>query len=437
MPDWFSNTRARFDQLPEARQRWVVTGGFILVQILIWIVALQIFWYGDRGITDTPIYYDYASRMVGGMMPYRDFSSEYPPVAMLLFSLPRLLSGSSYGAFVIWFEAEMLAFSCGIVMLLSALAWRQWRDINRLTGTLGLYCFFIMALGSIVKLRFDLAVAFLFLAALFCFVTDRRLFAWLLLGIGVMTKIVPVLIAPLFLIAHLRRRQYQEMWMGPLAAALTAVIIAIPFLLIAPAGLAGAFLYHAERPLQLESSWATPLLLMKNFGGLDLTIMNSYGSHNVFSAGSEFLATISAPVTMAVLIVAYVVFFRTTAVQMTQREWQMQLTRFVTLTIAIFIVSGKVLSPQYFIWLLPLVPLVAGRDRRLVLGLFTAVLLVTQWEFPARYWNLYMLETDMVITVAIRNLLLAAFVVAVLIGGRARQTRAEGVRLAVAPIRSR
>ncbi|MHB0867528.1 MAG: hypothetical protein ACYC6B_03120 [Thermoleophilia bacterium] len=420
--------------MPVTQQRWVITGAFIVVQILIWIVALQIFWYGDRGITDTPIYYNYASRMIGGMMPYRDFSSEYPPVAMLLFSLPRFLSGSSYMAFVFWFEAEMLAFSCGIVLLLSALAWRQWRDINMLTGTLALYSFFILALGSIVKLRFDLAVGFLFLSALFCFVTDRRLFAWLLLGVGVMTKIVPVLIAPLFLITHFRQRQYQEMWMGPVVASLTAVIIAIPFLLVAPAGLAGAFLYHVERPLQLESSWATPLLLMRAFGGLDVNIMNSYGSHNVFSAGAGFMATISAPVTMAVLAVAYYVFFRTTAVGMTQREWQMQLTRFVMLTIAIFIVGGKVLSPQYFIWLLPLVPLIGGRDRRLVLGLFTAVLVVTQWEFPARYWNLYMLETDMVITVAVRNILLAVFVVAVLLGGRSRQAQAADVRLTVASV---
>ncbi|MHB1389913.1 MAG: hypothetical protein ACYCXF_01595 [Thermoleophilia bacterium] len=418
------------------KQRWMITGGFIVIQILIWIVALQIFWYGNRGITDTPIYYDYASRMVNGMMPYRDFSSEYPPVAMLLFSLPRFLSGPSYFAFVVWFEAEMLAFSCGIVLLLSNLAWRQWRDINMMTGTLALYSFFLLALGSIVKLRFDLAVGFLFLAALFCFVTDRRLFAWLLLGVGVMTKIVPVLIAPLFLIAHLRRRQYHEMWMGPLAALLAALIIAIPFMVVAPAGLAGAFLYHVERPLQLESSWATPLLLMKTFGGFDLHIMNSYGSHNVFSAGAGLMAAISAPVTMGLLLVAYIVFYRNTAVEMTQREWQLQLTRFVTLTIAIFIVGGKVLSPQYFIWLLPLAPLIGGRDRRLVLGLFTAVLLITQWEFPARYWNLYMLQTDMVITVGVRNLLLAVFVAAVLLGGRTRQVPEADASLAVAPAES-
>ena len=81
---------------------------FMLVQVFIWAVVFEILWYGDRSITDTPVYYDYASRISDGMMPYRDFSSEYPPVAMLLFSLPRLFSGAGYSWFVIAFSAEML-----------------------------------------------------------------------------------------------------------------------------------------------------------------------------------------------------------------------------------------------------------------------------------------------------------------------------------------
>lgn len=423
----------RFLEIPAPRQRWLVTAGFLLVQLLLWTFVLQVLWYRDRSITDVPVYYDYAARIAGGMLPYRDFASEYPPVAMLLFSLPRLLSGSGYGAFAFWFEAEMLAFSCGNVLLISMLAWRRWGTARQVAGALGLYTFFILALGAIVTLRFDLAAAFIILAAAVCYITDRRLAAWVLLGVGLMTKVVPLLVAPLFLALHWRRRQYTWLLWGPVAALATAALIALPFLVASPSGLAGAFLYHAERPLQIESSWASPLLVLHSLGLISADIMNSYGSHNVFSPGSGTAALISGPVTALVLLAGYAMFWRKSAICRAAassgtpeavREGSLSgpclqdlLIRYAALAVGIFIVGGKVLSPQFLIWLLPLLPLVAGRDRRLVLGLFTAVLLLTQWEFPTHYWSLYTLNTHMVVTVAIRNLVLAAMVVALAIGG--------------------
>ena len=73
---------------------------------------------------------------------------------------------------------------------------------------------------------------------------------------------------------------------------------------------------------------------------------------------------------------------------------------------------GKVLSPQYFIWILPAWALVAARDRWIaVLGGLTLAL--TQAEFPALYWNLLDMETAPLAIVVTRNtLLLATFAVA-------------------------
>lgn len=420
----YKRASERFGELPVSRQRLVVVTGFILLQVFLWTVVLQVLWYRDRSITDIPVYYEYAARIAQGMFPYRDFSSEYPPVAMLLFTLPRIVSGAGYGAFAFCFEAEMLAFSCGNVLLISVLAWRRWQNVGRLAGALALYTFFILALGAIVTLRFDLAAAFIILAALTCYVTDRRLFAWALLGLGLMTKVVPVLIAPLFLALHWRRRQYGEMLTGPLVALGVTAMIAIPFLLASPSGLAGAFLYHVERPLQIESTWASPLLVLHSLGIIPVDIMNSYGSHNVFSSGSETLALISAPVMALLLIGGYLLFWKNTSncQQAGGNELagpcaQDLLIRYSVLAVAMFIVGGKVLSPQFLIWLLPLMPLVTGKDRRLLLVLFTAVLLLTQWEFPTNYWGLYMLKTYMVLSVALRNLVLAALVAAMIVGG--------------------
>ena len=116
-------------------------------------------------------------------------------------------------------------------------------------------------------------------------------------------------------------------------------------------------------------------------------------------------------------------------------EWhESQLIRFVCIAIATFICGGKVFSPQFLIWLLPLIPLLKGRDRGLITGLFAAVLLLTQWEFPARYWELYLLQKTMVVEVAARNVLLGLLLVLMILSLGNEKRRAP---IAVRPAGSR
>ena len=65
---------------------------------------------------------------------------------------------------------------------------------------------------------------------------------------------------------------------------------------------------------------------------------------------------------------------------------------------------GKVLSPQYFIWIPPAWALVAARDPWIaVLGGLTLAL--TQAEFPALYWNLLAMQPAPLAIVVSRNTL--------------------------------
>ena len=78
-----------------------------------------------------------------------------------------------------------------------------------------------------------------------------------------------------------------------------------------------------------------------------------------------------------------------------------------------FMTFGKVLSPQYFIWTLPAVALVAV-ERRTLGALCLSVVLLTQIEFPDQYWQFIEMERPSVALVVVRNLaLLAAFAASV------------------------
>ena len=50
-----------------------------------------------------------------------------------------------------------------------------------------------------------------------------------------------------------------------------------------------------------------------------------------------------------------------------------------------FVALGKVLSPQFLIWLVPLVPLVRGRRGLAAAAMLGAAMLLTQAWFPDRY----------------------------------------------------
>ena len=56
--------------------------------------------------------------------------------------------------------------------------------------------------------------------------------------------------------------------------------------------------------------------------------------------------------------------------------------------VAALIAFGKVFSPQFLIWLIPLVLLVRGRRAHLALPLFALALVLTQLWFPRHYWDL-------------------------------------------------
>ncbi|HEU4656809.1 MAG TPA: hypothetical protein VFR97_04770, partial [Capillimicrobium sp.] len=78
------------------------------------------------------------------------------------------------------------------------------------------------------------------------------------------------------------------------------------------------------------------------------------------------------------------------------------------LALLAFVALGKVLSPQYMIWLVPFAAVAWGWGARVPAGLTLAAVAVTQLEFPTRYFELVGGDETAIALVAIRNALLLA-----------------------------
>jgi hypothetical protein len=76
-----------------------------------------------------------------------------------------------------------------------------------------------------------------------------------------------------------------------------------------------------------------------------------------------------------------------------------------------FVAFAKVLSPQFLIWLIPVVPLVLGRIGVIAAGLLAGAVVTTQLFFPYRYWRVVALENDAWLVVMRNALLIALFAV--------------------------
>jgi hypothetical protein len=360
---------------------------FALAATLVAVVLFLVGWgvlhrgfFTHDAIVDTPVYERYGSAIDSGQVPYRDFAVEYPPGALPVFALPAL-RGAHGDVFRRRFELLMAFLGevmviCVAVALVALGAGRRW-----LLAALGFVALAAVALGPVVLTRFDLWPAVLTAAALAALISGRLRLGHAALGAAVAAKLYPAVLVPIT-IAYVWKREGRREAVacgGLLLVVLAAVFV--PFIVLAPHGVWESFWNQGSRPLQIESLGAVLLLAGHHVFGYSLTIDSSHGSQNLAGTGPDAFAVALSVLQLAALIATWILFARGPAT----RE-RMLLASAAALVA--FVALGKVLSPQFLIWLIPVVPLVYGRRGLTASVLLAAALLLTQLWFPYRYWDL-------------------------------------------------
>jgi hypothetical protein len=384
-----------------ARRRDLARTAVALTLFLAAWALLHVGFYDRDQIVDTPVYERYGLAMREGEVPYRDFDVEYPPGALPVFVVPALLGGDFRSAFE-W----LMALCGGGVIVATAIAARR---LALGLGTLAFVALSPLAIGSVILTRFDLWPAMLASFVLAVFLHDRPRLGHGLLGAAVAAKLYPVVFLPLTLAYVWRRRGRREALVcsGVFAAVVAAAYV--PFLALAPGEVAASVGRQLSRPLQIESLGSAVLLAAHDLFGLDVEMRSSHGSQNLAGTLPTVVGLVLSVLQVAALVWLWARFARRAHVPSA-----LELAAYAAAVLTAFVALGKVLSPQFLVWLVPLVPLA----RRLGgTALLAVALVLTQLWFPSRYWDLAReLDPAVAWLVVARDLVLLALL-AVLVQG--------------------
>jgi uncharacterized membrane protein len=362
-----------------------------------WALTLWVAPWSDERVNDLFVYRTFAAPVLDGELPYRHVAFEYPPLAAPAIALPGLV-GTGQDDFRWAFALWTLVAAAAVVLLCGALARTTGGDPRRAMLAAALMPLF---LGAMVRTHFDLFPVALLLGGLLLLCRERPRAGLAVLGLGAMTKAFPLVAVPVALVWLVARGRRAEAWQGALACAAVIVVVAGAAVAASPEGAADAVRYHLDRPVQVESSPALVLLGLDAAGAGEARSVTSYRSDGLLHPASDAVTSLFAAAFLAFLALLCV------AVGAGGRELVI-----ASLAACIaFALFGKVLSPQFLIWLVPLAALAFAWRLHALAAPAALAALLTQIEFPAHYFDVVAREPLAVGLVAVRNLALVAVIV--------------------------
>jgi hypothetical protein len=360
-------------------------------------------------ITDVEnTYFAYAMRAYDGhLAPYQTLPVEYPPVAWWIIYVPRLLDSRHITdpnqiepvlrTYTQVFRSLMFLCDIGSAALLLLIVKKRrpallgWAALTY-TATTAILC-------HVLYDRLDIAMLLLVLAWAFCWLRSQdkadRQIAWsiaayAILGLSISFKLIPIIVVPFVALAD---------WRGPqrivrLSTGLTALVLTagLPFLIqfaISGPGVFTLLKYHGERGIQIESLYST-LMMIGSLFGRPVFVSGSHAAFDLEGNLSKLMTALSSVLMYGFLAGTWLwMFFRRSAYG---HGAAYRAACYVMIGAVIF---SKVLSPQYFVWAMPLALLLAadilpaaGIGIWALATLLVTVAALTTWIFPYHYVNL-------------------------------------------------
>jgi uncharacterized membrane protein len=275
---------------------------------------------------DRVIYSQRGAWALDGLIPYRGVFSEYPHVATYLLGLPYFFVRDDYAAYRAIFSLLMcVCLGATIVLLQRMLPGREWLA----------YLMLLPAPLYFTINRFDIVASLFVLLGFRSLQKGRQAASGMCFGIAALTKWYPVLLLPLCL-SYLYRRDRRFAWTLVIAFIVTSVVIVMPSLV--GAGLRAVlrpYAFHASRGLEMVSLPALLHLYASQWLGVTVPprLVSGVGLGGV-------LLAVGASVRAGVDSIDRVF------------SWSVVI-------LAMSLLLTTVWSPQWMLWVLPLMILIA------------------------------------------------------------------------------
>lgn len=322
---------------------WIATRAFIVAEVGFWAT-------GHPRLQDVNNYDTWSHVLTSeGAFPGGD-AWQYPPAAGLLMLVPRILPGTYGEAFV----GLMLLVDLVGLVLLARLARRSGND----TGV-WVWLLAMPLLGTFAVLRFDLVPTVIAIAALLV-VHRRPQWFGALAGLGASVKLWPVLVL------------FGEWDRGRLLRSVAAAVAVVAVVFAASAIVFGdpvGFISHGgDRDLQEEAVATIPWQLEQIVSGDPYPRAIRFGAWEIDSSTADTVATILGWLTLVALAAAAAWWWRWRQRIREGCDWlaDAAVSRdFVFTIVLLVVVTSRVLSTQYMVWLLGLAAVVlsAGTAR--------------------------------------------------------------------------
>ncbi|NYD67992.1 glycosyltransferase 87 family protein [Agromyces atrinae] len=349
---------------------------------------------------DLPLYREWAMRALEhDVWIGLDAPWVYPLLALLPIVVPALLGPYLYQA--VWLA--MLTAANGAALWVLTEGGR--RRSAYPAAWFWLATVFLLAPVSLLRLE---GVTGPLVVAAFALLMRKPAVAGVLLAVATWIKVWPAAVIAAALVVLARARSVLAA-----GAAVTVVILAVAASLGGLRQIATFLTIQGDRALQVEAPIATPWLWMAILGvpGASVYQNEALATREVVGPGAHLAVAASTPalVVAFVIVAVLLVLARRRVASETERAHLVALGAFAL--VGALIVFNKVGSPQYLLWLAPVVVggLLVARDRwmRVAIALAVAELLTTI-VFPILYLPLVDLEPVPAVVLLARNAMLVA-----------------------------
>jgi uncharacterized membrane protein len=306
-----------------------------LRHLIIIILVARLSYYAFKVISgcvlydyDTTYYYTYGSELFHGNYP----QMEYPTGALLLFGALSL-PAASVEAFRLIFPLLQMPFTILITVLLYRFGQRYKK------AAVAAFFIILYALSPAINWfwfhRYDETVIALILLALYHLDGKRPLLGTFWTAIGTMVKWVPLLLLPAHAIHWLKKRDWRTVWKAAFIGVAVVLVFSLPFLLIDSGKFTHTYKTQMNRTLNGESVYYA-------LEGDAADGVQPYGY-----PAEAFFTNLSVSI---IAIVAMLIWLAYLFFAVDERNKSL----YAILTLLLFIITNKIYSTQYIVWILPL-----------------------------------------------------------------------------------